>query len=193
MKQIFRLFLTLLTFTTQGQNMLEWDKDYKLQFSDFQSPSTQIGQTNVYSLYTGVHMDFAFHMSNTEFMFTKNFNSKVNCSLNKAAAYIIATDNMKATELLNFAQYEFDLTELYVRKFRQKMFSNKGAFSNVNFFKPLYDEVQLELSSRHASATKLTDMGVKSNLLNELHQEVLDELTQLADFCKTCKPPKRKK
>jgi hypothetical protein len=193
MKYILISLLLVLALASKGQNIIEWDKDYELQFSDFQSPSTQVGETNIYSLHTGANIDFAFQMSNAEFMFTKNFNSKVICSFNRSGAYIIAPDNITASELLNFARYDFDLTELYARKFRQRMFESKGAFSSANFFRPLYDAVSLEHRNRHASAAKVTDLGREGEQLKQLHLQVVNELGQLSDFCKTCKPPKRKK
>jgi hypothetical protein len=45
-----------------------------LQLSDFQSKGKQVGGTTV--MQTASSLQFGFQMSNVEFMFTKNFNSK---------------------------------------------------------------------------------------------------------------------
>jgi len=57
-------------------------------------------------------------MSNAEFMFTKNFNSKVNCEFHCNIASLIAPDTARAMNLLLFSRYAFDLAELYARKVR---------------------------------------------------------------------------
>ena len=138
-------------------------------------------------------MDFSFYMSSGEFMFTKNFNSKVNCTFKRDAASLIAPDSLVALDLLNFSRYEFDLSELYARKFRKRLYEEKGAFSDVSFFRPIYDEIQKEFTERHTLAGTQTELGRDIANLNTLHQEVLNEITVLSDFCKACKPPKKKK
>ena len=187
------LVLICQSFPLLSQDELDWDEKYKLQFSDFRSPSTQLEGGNIYSLYSGVTFDFAFQMTNAEFMFTKNFNSKVNCKFHRNAASLVAPDTIRAMDLLLFARYDFDLAELYARKVRQKAYETKGTFSNPSFFIPVFNQFQKEYSERHVQASRLTDLGQDRVKLQELHLEVLTELTAYSDFCKTCKPVKRKK
>lgn len=189
---LISIFLLISPFA-RGQNIIPWDGTYQLQLSDFRSPTTQIGGTTVYSLFSGSSMDFSFYMSNAEFLFTKNFNSRVNCSFNRNLASLVAPDSLTAVDLLHFARYTFDLSELYARKFRKQLFDEKGAFSDVSFFKPIYEETQREFVERHTMAAKSTDLGRNGGHLNILHEEVLNEIKQLSDFCKTCKPPRKKK
>jgi hypothetical protein len=186
-------FFLALTPIVYGQNIINWDGNYQLQLSDFQSPSTEIGDVNIYSLHTASGIDFSFAMSHAEFMFTKNFNAKVNCSFKRDAASLVAPDSSFAQVLVNFARYEFDLSELYARKFRKQLYEEKGAFSDISFFKPVYDVIQKEFIERHALAGKQTEYGKKKEKLNELHQEVLTQIEGLSDFCKMCKPSKKKK
>lgn len=180
------------TFTT-AQNIIEWDGIYQLQLTDFQSPSSQIGDVNIYSIHTTSGMDFSFHMSAGEFIFTKNFNPKVNCNFSRNASVLIAPDSASAMALLNFARYEFDLSELYARKFRKKLYDEKGAFSDISFFEPIYEDIQNEFSQRHSTAGKETDLGQNDDKLIALHEEVKKEIMELAEFCKACKPPKKRK
>ena len=112
MKTILLVTLSLLTITVCAQDKIDWDGQYQLQLSDFKSDATQIGDVNVYSLSSGAQMTFGYQMSNGEFMFTKNFNSKVNCYFDRSLAAIISPDSVRASELVNFARYEFDLAEL---------------------------------------------------------------------------------
>lgn len=171
---------------------MEWDGIYQLELSDFQSPETEIGNVSMYSVYTASVIDFAFNMSSGEFMFTKNFNSKVSCTFKRNAATIVAPDTAKALELLSFARFDFDLAELYARHFRKRMFEKKGAFSDASFFRPVYDEIQREYAARHTAAAKETEIGHDSLKLIVLHNAVKNEIEALYEFCKTCKPSKKK-
>lgn len=189
------IYLTVITLanSVKGQNTIHWDGAYQLQFSDFKSPTTEIGGAKINYLYSPAMMDFSYQMTNAEFMFTKHFNSMVNCTFNRSTAAIIASDSLEAIKLLNFARYEFDLTELYARKFRKRLFEEKKAFSDASFFKTVYDEIHNEYTLRHATASKTSEVGQDRMKLTELHEEVLKEIELLSDFCKSCKPAKKKK
>ncbi len=193
MRTLLILAILFLTGTAKGQSTIEWDAKYQLQLSDFKSPATEIGGGTIYTLNAACGFDFSFHMTNAEFVFTKNFNSKVRCFLDRNAALMVAPDSLTAASLLDFARYEFDLAELYARRFRKKLYEEKGAFSNVNFFAPIYEEAQREFIERYTEAGKITNLGESSVRLKELHQEVLSEIAQLSDFCRLCKPPRKKK
>lgn len=193
MRSICVLILLFLASPLKGQDILEWDENYEIRLSDFKSNTTRIGNSNVYSLKSNITMSFSFYISNMEFMMTKNFNSKVNCSFNRSSASFVAPDTLTALSLIDFARYEFDLSELYARKLRQKIFESKGAFSDINFINPLYNQVHQELADRHNLAMQITNIGLDKEKLELLHKEVKEELDQMADFCKTCKPPKKKK
>ena len=189
------LLLILLFFAgnSNAQNTIEWDGKYQLQLSDFASPATQIGSGNLYSLHTVSGPEFAFYMSNAEFMFTKNFNSKVSCKFKRDAAVLTAPDSESVKSLINFARFEFDLSELYARKLRKKLYEEKQTFSNVSYMKPLSEENQAAYAKEHGQAGKITDLGRQAEKLSELHQIVLQEIETLSDFCRTCKPAKKKK
>jgi hypothetical protein len=193
MRRLFTLAFWAFVFIAKGQNTIEWDGIYQLRLSDFQSPATQIGGVTIYSLHSAASFDFSFAMTSGEFMFTKNFNPKVNCTFRRDAASLVAPDSTFANDLLGFARYEFDLAELYARKFRKSLYEEKDAFSNASFFQPIYDSVQREFAQRHTLAGKMTDVGRNKDKLQELHREVLNEIQQLPDFCKLCKPSKKKK
>lgn len=193
MRQLFTLLFLAFTTVLYGQNTIDWNGEYQLQLSDFKSPTTKIGGVNMYSLHTPASLDFSFYMTNAEFMFTKNFNSKVNCSFNRSAATLIAPDSLYASNLLNFARFDFDLSELYARKLRKKLFEEKSAFSDISFFRVFYDQIQQEFATRHSKAAEATELGANKEKLTELHKEVLQEIELLAEFCKMCKPSKKKK
>lgn len=173
-----------------AQDVIEWNGTHALELADFRSPATHVGEGNLYSLQSAAGFDFLFHMSQGGFMFTKNFNSKVSCTFRSEASALVAPDSTIARQLLAFARYEFDLYELYARKFRKRIYEEKGAFSNASFFRPAYDELQSELVTRHSLAASATDLGRNEAELQARHEAVLTELAVLKDFCKACKPPR---
>ncbi|WP_181841525.1 hypothetical protein [Emticicia sp. BO119] len=191
---LFCLFLQLFFVSfTFAQDVIEWSPDYKVSISDFQSKSTQIGHVNQYSILLAAHMDFSFHMSTYEFMLTKNFNSKVATTFTRSASVLIAPDSNFAQKLVKYAQLSFDLTELYARKFRKNLYESKGFLSEVNFFQEAYKPIEIEYNARIAEIGKLTGLGQSEVRIEEAHQQVLKEIEELPDFCKTCKPKKKKK
>lgn len=192
MKPKLLFFFLLSTLVLNAQNTFDWNADYKLQQSDFQSTATQIG-SNLTSLDASPQIKFEYQMSMAQFMFTKNFNAKVSYTFTRNAAAFTAPDEATAEKIINFAQYEFDLTELYARKLRKKLFEAKGTFSDTNFFKSAYDEIQKEYTERHVNAGTTTNLGQNEAQLKTLHDEVLQEIMMYSDFCKSCKPPKKTK
>jgi hypothetical protein len=156
---LIAILLFLFSAPLIAQNIIEWNENQQLQISDFQSKGTQIGETKVNSIHTASGLDFSLQMSNIEFMFTKDFNSKVSSTFKRDAASIIATDTVNAKHLLDFAQYEFDLSELYARKLRKDLYMNKGAFSDISFLQPLYDAIQKEYVEEHDIASNKSNLG----------------------------------
>lgn len=195
MNKFYLIATVLFLFSAPiiAQNTVEWNENYKLQLSDFQSNGTQIGNTQINSIHTASGLDFSLQMSNIEFMFTKNFNSKVSSTFKREAASIIATDTITAKHLLDFAQYEFDLSELYARKLRKDLYTNKGTFSDISFLQPLYDAIQKKYIEEHDIASNKSNIGQNEKMIKELDADVLKRIQELSDFCKNCKPPKKKK
>ncbi|MEO6687199.1 MAG: hypothetical protein ABIN24_14610 [Dyadobacter sp.] len=192
MKIIVYLFAYLLSITfATSQNVIDWNPEYQLQDSDFQA-SRHIGGGNI-SVYAACSVGFGYQMNGYQFMFTKNFNSKVNTTFTKNASYIIAADTITRNKLLNFARAEFDLSELFARKFRQLMFETKNALSDPNFYQKLYEQIQTEMVARNSQLSLDTNAGLADIRLKEQHEKIRAEIDSLAEFCKECKPKKKKK
>lgn len=154
MKKIITITFLMIALQINAQNAIEWDGKYQIQLSDFKSKATQIGNVSSNSIQTVSGLNFSIQMSNVEFMFTKNFNSKVSSTFKRESASIIATDTITAERMVKFAQYEFDLSELYARKLRKDLYVNKGTFSDISFLQPLYDAIQKEYVEEHGEAYK---------------------------------------
>ena len=194
MKTVLTLTFLLTLSKTFSQSTLEWRSEYQLILADFQSPQTEIDSNlTTYAIYSGSNVDFSYQMSSYELMFTKNFNSKVKATFNRKAAVISAPDSIVANQMVKFGQYTFDLAELFARKFRKKIYEEKGSFSDASFFLKIFDVLQDEMNAENARVSKLTDLGRKEELLMQEQQQIISEINGLSDFCLECKPPKKKK
>lgn len=189
------LFLTfLITGALMGKEQkIEWRPNAQITMDDFKPSRFKISE-NAASLFlsSGVMVDFAIQMSNIEFMFTKNFNSKVTCTFDQEVATLMAPDSLTANQLLQLVQFDFDLSELYTRKIRRELFENKKTFSDVTFFQPYFNKMNSERNKRSTEIYNSTDFGKNASLLEEEHKTVVQEISLLSDYCKECKPKKIK-
>ena len=185
------LFLVLTNLVSSQENRIDWAPGYTFDVEDFQGSKTAISvDIEKVFVQSGVMLDFAFQMSNIEFMFTKNFNSKVSCTFQKDAAVIMAADSLEAERLIALVEFDFDLSELYARKIRKELFENKKTFSDATFFQPYFDKMIDERNKTSSRVYLETDFGNKSEILDKEHEVVKREILAFSDFCKECKPPK---
>ena len=187
------LFFVLTNCLCAQENSIEWEPGHTFKIGDFQGSETVIQEDieNVF-VQSGVMLDFAFQMSNVEFMFTKNFNSKVGCKFQKDAAVIMAPDSLAAQRLISLVEFDFDLSELYARKIRKELYENKKTFSDATFFQPYFDKMIAERNKISSRVYSDTDFGNKEAVLDREHEVVKKELNQFSHFCKECKPPKNR-
>ncbi|PXX25625.1 hypothetical protein [Arenibacter sp. ARW7G5Y1] len=192
----FRLSLLLFILVNglfSQENKIDWAPYHKFEIEDFKGSKTKISaEIDKVFVQSGVMLDFSFQMSNVEFMFTRNFNSKVSCTFQRDAAVIMAPDSLAAERLIALVQFDFDLSELYARKIRKELFENKKTFSDASFFQPYFDKMIAERNKISSRVYLETDFGNKAETLEKEHEVVKNELVLLSDFCKECKPPKKR-
>ncbi|MDG1572258.1 hypothetical protein OZ410_08020 [Robiginitalea sp. M366] len=175
-----------------SEDLVDWSPEYRITLEDFRSPATRIHpDLPGSSMQSGIRMGFLLKMNAAAFLFTRNFNPKVSCTLQPSAAFLTAPDSTTAAALVNLARFEFDLTELYARKFRKALFENKKTFSDVSFFQPFFQKLQAELNAESSRVSSATRLGQDTARLEEEHARVREQLQALADYCKACKPPRR--
>jgi hypothetical protein len=63
---------------------------------------------------------------------------------------------------------------------------------NVNIYS-MYGGATFDFAERHIAAATATELGHDREKLNVLHQQVLTEIEAYAEFCRECKPKKKKK
>ena len=194
MKRLLTTTLLCFGFALAAQDKIEWSEGYVITIKDFMNPGTEIDPSrDAYALSSGSGLEFLMQKNAYSFALSKNFNNTVTAIFSRSSAFIVAPDSVTANQLLNFARYSFDLTELYARKFRKRMNTEKETFSKSNFYQPIYEQVNSELNEELSRIMKLTDLGRKEELLKQEHEQVALQMIDYQYFCKSCKPPKRKK
>ncbi|WP_192350321.1 hypothetical protein [Algoriphagus sp. Y33] len=193
-KSAFAVYLFLVSFSAFCQEEIPWKEDYVLELNNFKSNQSKIDPSkNSVFIQSGATIDFSFSMSSYEFMFTKNFNSKVKTIFKQNLAVISAPDSLSANYLLAYSRYDFDLHELYARKLRKELYEQKGAFSDASFFQPIYEKLNQEMVAENSRILNESEFGSESGFLKAEHESVRIQILELSDFCMECKPPKKKK
>jgi hypothetical protein len=99
---------------------------------------------------------------------------------------LIAPDTITANKL-QFARYEFDLSELYARKLRKGIYEQKGTFLMLAF-KGTIRPNSKKFIEGHAMATKTTNLGLETAKLTALHIEVSKQIETILIFVKVANP-----
>lgn len=189
MKVIIFTSLFALAFAPLfAQQKINWDQALKIDQTHFQGAAPQASNTGDQQYYLSASLDIGYNMSSYEFMFKKNFNEYVSVTLSPEHSWM--QEGEYTAELLAYAQLQFDLLELYARKFRKSLYENKKAFSDANFITELYAEIGNEYSL-HLSKIR-ADLASNPQHLEQHQLAVSTEIIELGDYCKECKPKKKK-
>ena len=60
-----------------------------------------------------------------------------------------------------------------------------------NFYQKLYDEILAEYNIKQSEILNQSEFGKNENEINKLNTQVMSEISELSDYCKTCKPKKK--
>lgn len=185
-KYIFILLL-LLPALSFAQNELEWSADYELKVEDYlaKAPNTGAMQTAMGSFYV------EYEMGGINLITTRNLNKNVRCYFQKDASYFDKGEAPGTIRLLRYQQLIFNLYELQARKLRQKFFEERGRLLTKGPA-TLYKEVAAEHAGILSDVESETFHGQSSEVITRWLNWTDEELAKLEDYCKTCKPTKKK-
>jgi hypothetical protein len=115
---------------------------------------------------TPLQVLFCIYDNNVEFMFTKNFNSKVNCSFQKDVGSLILQIQLPLTNSWFFLlAMSLIYSEPMLVNYAKKFYEQKGTFLMSAFC--IYDQIQRStLKSMHGEAKTLIWVLKQRNLLH---------------------------
>lgn len=187
MTKYFYILLLLLPVAALGQNNLDWDQNYHLSVADYQAaaPNTGTMQTVSGTFYV------AYEMGGMNLITTRNLNKNVSCYFQKDASYIDKGNKADTKLMLRYQQLIFNIYELQARNLRRKFFDERTRLLTKG---PgvLHQEALTEHEKLLAQVESETNNGHRSEVISEWLIWTKDELEKLSDFCKTCKPRKKK-
>lgn len=175
---LFILLGLFLSLTTRAQSTFDWKGQRQLQLTDFQTQIT--GQTDAERLSTSIGL--GFNLDKKKARRGKLIRS-TRATFDPVDAMIVAPDTTRLLELLAFARYEFDLTELYARKYRQQLVSSRKDLKEK--FVPISVAIRTEYEARLEKDTEQTQLGKDQGVLQTLQQQVRDEIALLSRFRKS--------
>lgn len=186
------ILILLVTGFNLAQDRVPWADDVEITLESFQAPIPALEEDHIQQYTFSSTYEFAYQMLNMQFAFTKNFNSYVETYYSPKLSWM--EHGEFTSQLLLMANLDFDLIELYVRKFRKRMYEQKKVGSSPNFFAAIHDEIALALNNErlviHNKVSRLED---PIEYLQAKMNEVNLGINELHEFCKTCKPSKKKK
>lgn len=187
-------FLTIIFFfiNSTAQSIVEWSPDEVIDIRSFKAACPEMADDGIQRYSLVATFDFNYQMANIQFIMTKNFNKYV-------TSYYIPNNSWiekgeLTDQIFKMANLDFDILELFARKFRKQMFENKRAGSNTNFYQQLFNEVNKEYTAFTASLnSEIVSSENVDELLSKYSSQVNLEIESLSDYCKACKPKKKKK
>ena len=185
-RNIFTLLFFLIAFSSFGQEKTEWKEGYKLSVLDFQAEAPQNRQEQGQTYYLAVNLDFSYGLGYNKFKRPKNLNNMVTASFNPGASWLQQGEGTET--LLKYAQMDFDLAELYARKYRKRLHAEKDALTNSKLFQKVQKEIKAEMATRRLELQQaVSESDAKGAAFQE---QILKEIEDLAEFCQDCEPAK---
>ncbi len=190
MKKNLSLLVTflLLTYISFAQNIIEWNADYQLKPEDFQGKAVNKGQMQSVSGSFSV----SYEMGGINVITTRNLNKNVSATFQKDASYIHKGNEEATHRLVRYQQLIFNLYELQARKLRKKFFEERAQLLTKGPSK-LHQQVYAEHTRLLSEVEADTFHGSSSQEIEKWNTRILQEIEKLNDFCKACKPRKKKK
>lgn len=186
------LFLIILLFLSvhfsSAQNIIEWSEDYKLTLDHFQGKAPNTGQMQSA---TG-SFSVKYEVGGINLITTRNLNKNVSATFQKDASYFDKGDEKSTLRLLKHQQLIFNLYELQARNLRKKFFEERTHLLTKGPSE-LHQAVLAEHNRLLSEIESDTFHGSITEEIEKWNTYVLQEIETLNEFCKECKPSKKKK
>ncbi len=171
------LIATFLSFCLfQDSPTITWQHEYRLEWSDFNGSPKE--QTSVVAV-TASGITFSFSTKTTE---TKliDFSYLVKAQFYPEQSWCIkerATSN-----ILNHERLHFDITELFARKFRQRIEANMFTLDINNQMEAIHNAINTELETMQNTYDAETSNSQNIEKQKEWQTKIILQLNKLAYY-----------
>jgi hypothetical protein len=181
-KKFLIITLSLIYFNLSfGQNLQDgqkrWSSENKLSIDDFKIKISDQNNDAVYSQFKISHA-----ISGFDFL-KRNLNQKVENIFLGNASWIDTTKIESIPRQIDFQQLQFDLSEVYVRKFRKRVLEDKGQIvKGFDIINEIDNEIMEEFSEKRAELMKETESGRNQEEVLIWKEWIADQLAVFNEF-----------
>ena len=179
-RNLLTLIFLFVAFTAFGQARKEWQEGYKLSVLDFEAEAPKNQEGRGQSYYLAANLDYKKATSSSEPKLAKDLNQYVTAYFIPAQSWLQQGEGTEI--LLKYAQMDFDLLELYARKYRKRLYNEKIAHVNSHFIQQAQQEVDTAIAKRRGEM--LQAVAESDSKAESFHEQVLKEIAELAQFSK---------
>ena len=189
---ILAAVIILCVTTINAQQKISWTNDNEITKADFKGNTPEMAEDNLQQYLFSCTWEFNFQMASLQFTFSKNFNKYVDAYYLPQQSWI--EEGELTDDLLLMANLDFDIAELFARRFRKEIYDNKRWDSSPQIFNEVHSKIQYDYVNYRAKIeSEYRSKGNIEEVVTKYSKEVNDEILKLNEFCKTCKPKKKKR
>jgi hypothetical protein len=172
---IFMIGFLTNGFSQDNPDFLLWNSSHKLTINDF-----GIKKNDSKSGLSFAQFSIDFSVNGFDFM-TKNFNKKVKNEIIKSASWIDTTQFVELS--LRYQQTLFDISEIYVRRFRKELRDNRKQIAKgLNIVQEINSKISSDFAKRRLEYDSETDSGANDEKQLFWEEQVKKELLELSEF-----------
>jgi len=172
----FLIPVILLFFIVQDSPTLSWQVDYRLEWSDFKgAPKPKSNAAAV----TASGISFSYHIKTTDTELIE-YTYTVYADFYLEKSWYLK-DRVTAN-ILNHERLHFDITELFARKFRQRIKNTTFTLDIKNQMEGLHDTINAELEVMQQAYDSETDHSQNIKKQKEWQAKIILELNKLAYY-----------
>ena len=176
---MFKILLIFCCFYSvqQDEPVLSWTKSYKLSWQDFKS-KPNLNESAVAITASGITFEFSIRQTNDKQVV--NYNSNVEALFYPEQSW--SKPNQADEHVLEHEQLHFDITELFARKFRQRISKMNTSNHISKELKATHKSILKALSIFQDKYDNETDFSKNIVSQAEWSKYVREELNKLSDF-----------
>lgn len=181
-KTVYLLLFILISIKLVTAQQLEngqkrWSATHKLTVRDFKLKPLVSKNEAAYSQF------IIAHKINALDAMKRNLNQRVENLFHGRGSWIDTINNTHIQDQLRFQQLQFDLAEIQARKFRKRLFLQKGKFlSGFEIVNQISDDIMTEFTELRTTMIQETDSGRDQDAIKLWKDKITKELRVLDQF-----------
>lgn len=173
-KYLIAILFPLCLF--QDEPTMTWNHDYRLEWSDFNGNPTE-GTSVVAVTASGITFSFSTKKSDTRLI---DYNYIVKADFYPEKSWYSkhrSTDN-----ILNHERLHFDITELFARKFRQRIVATRFTMDISRQMERLHNAINIELEAMQNQYDLESNHSQNIEKQKEWQAKIILQLNKLANY-----------